>query len=308
MKIDWKNIGVPIIAGLIVAISPYFAFLISAIAKPNISIEIGLADENEATISIRNIGWSPANNLKLTIEYLFNIIDQNIFSTENYTKSNSSKLLEMNIPRFAQGDGSLLRISTRSQNTSAITEDNQYVVYGTYNEGSNMNSVYVIERPSPGIIETITQFSTPIADLVGLASAVGGAITAGLIYIAQQRRRRLHDLENQQRSQREAAVAERIAREIAGGENDRDRDRRIVIQQFMRELCRRDTEADVPEDNRIFRISEIRLTVLRAFDLEYVRQLLTTYSMETNPDIHLIGENQIMLTRGGRSRCATFGL
>jgi hypothetical protein len=308
MKIDWKNIVVPIIAGLIVASSSYVGFLISAIAKPTINIDIRLANENEATISIRNVGWSPAKNLKLTVEYPFNIIDQSIFSTENYTKSNSSKLLEMNIPRFAQGDGSFLRIRTGSQNTSAITEDDQYVVYGTYDQGSNMNSAYVIERPPPDVIDTLVQWWSPVSSYVGIIISVIGIITGVLTSIVQRSVRR-RNLQNQRRSQREAAaVAERIARDVAGGENDRDRDRRIVIQQFMRELCRRDAEADVGEDNRIFRLSEIRLTVLRAFDLGYVRQLLTTYSMETDPDIQLIGEDQIRLTRGGRSRCATFGL
>jgi hypothetical protein len=73
----------------------------------------------------------------------------------------------------------------------------------------------------------------------------------------------------------------------------------------MRELCRRDRAANRGQgDSNIFTISEIREEVLRAFDLEYVSRFIRGYTMENDPDIELVDDEQhVGLTNKGRNRC-----
>jgi hypothetical protein len=80
---------------------------------------------------------------------------------------------------------------------------------------------------------------------------------------------------------------------IAGDEVDR----RKFIQQFMRELCRRDDEVNRGQGNsNVFNIEKIRQAVLVAFELEYMSLFIRGYAMEEDPDIELIDDENVTLT------------
>ena len=148
--VDWKNIAVPIIvaiiAGAVGLVSALINFIISALFTPNIQIseeplKIG---DNKVTIDITNNGTAAAKNLKLTVQAPPNTsFNRPFFSTEKYIENatgNPTKL-EMYVPRFVQGVGSLIKIeSSLSQpNVSGhhyIVYSGNYIVYVTYDQGS----------------------------------------------------------------------------------------------------------------------------------------------------------------------------
>lgn len=84
--------------------------------------------------------------------------------------------------------------------------------------------------------------------------------------------------------------------------DDPTRDRRIIIENFMREICLMDTENSSPN---VFSISEIRDAVLRAFSLEYVIEVLQAHERENDPFIVFVDSDgeKIRLTDAGRVHC-----
>jgi hypothetical protein len=81
-------------------------------------------------------------------------------------------------------------------------------------------------------------------------------------------------------------------------------DRRETIRQFMRELCRRDSEVNrgQDDDSNTFTIKEIKEGGPNAFDLEFVRTSVRIYANEDDPDIELVDEEHVSLTNRGRNR------
>ena len=79
-------------------------------------------------------------------------------------------------------------------------------------------------------------------------------------------------------------------------------DKRIIINSFMQELCRLDSDATV---------EEIRHRVLRAYSLEYIIPFLREHRLEnrgSEPFEFLDGEQRVRLTDAGRNRCGQYGL
>jgi hypothetical protein len=100
-------------------------------------------------------------------------------------------------------------------------------------------------------------------------------------------------------------------------DDDRRDQKRIIIQQLMKELCRRDNEAirdmnaDINIPHNEFSIQEIQEKVLNAYSLDKVVDVLRGYEMKDDPYIELSDserKEKIQLTNAGRARCGEFGL
>ena len=84
-----------------------------------------------------------------------------------------------------------------------------------------------------------------------------------------------------------------------------EEDDRKAIRQFMRELCRRDTEVNRGQgsDSNTFTIKEIKERGPNAYDLEFVRTSVIIHANEDEPDIELVDDERVRLTNRGRNRC-----
>ena len=93
-------------------------------------------------------------------------------------------------------------------------------------------------------------------------------------------------------------------------------DKKMIIENFMEELCRRDDEnnkglsIDSRGDPIVFPVEEIREKYLRTFEIEYVKKVLREYILENSdnePLEFLDNEQNIRLTDVGRARCHEYG-
>jgi hypothetical protein len=96
-----------------------------------------------------------------------------------------------------------------------------------------------------------------------------------------------------------------------------EKDDRIIIQKFMKELCRRDDEdnrginIDRNRQRNVFPTQQIQQAVLRAFELERVILALRGHLQENRdnePLDFLDNERNVTLTNAGRARCDEYGL
>jgi hypothetical protein len=88
--------------------------------------------------------------------------------------------------------------------------------------------------------------------------------------------------------------------------DDPTRDRRIIIENLMREICLMDKDVNTGNSNpNIFSVSEIRDEVLRSFSLKYVTEVLQAHERENDPLIVFVGNGRekIQLTDAGRAHC-----
>lgn len=118
-KRDW----IPIIVGAIVALlgggilASIFNSLISYVTAPYIQVLItpdSKHDGNKATILMVNIGGTAAKHVRLTVKAPEEIIGYNGFNTENMSlqqQKTTPRVLQADIPRLVQGNGSLVNIS-----------------------------------------------------------------------------------------------------------------------------------------------------------------------------------------------------
>lgn len=90
------------------------------------------------------------------------------------------------------------------------------------------------------------------------------------------------------------------------GIDDPTRDKEIIIENFMREICLMDKDVNTGNSSpNLFSVSEIRDEVLRAFSLEYVIEVLQAHERENDPLMVFVdnGREKIQLTDFGRARC-----
>jgi hypothetical protein len=94
-------------------------------------------------------------------------------------------------------------------------------------------------------------------------------------------------------------------------------DQNIITQQFMKELCRGDDEAnknmnpDIKIPHNEFDIKDIQEKVLDGYRLDDVVNALRGYENEDDPYIELTDserKEKIRLTNAGRAHCGEFGL
>jgi hypothetical protein len=92
---------------------------------------------------------------------------------------------------------------------------------------------------------------------------------------------------------------------------------RLIIQTFMKELCRRDNEdkhIDDSEPNRrpnVFPIEEIRKAVLGEYSIVIVKGTLRGHMLENigNAPLELLdGDANVLLTDVGRGRCHEYSV
>ncbi|MFL6367137.1 MAG: hypothetical protein ACJ72T_01120, partial [Nitrososphaeraceae archaeon] len=101
-----------------------------------------------------------------------------------------------------------------------------------------------------------------------------------------------------------------ISRFMTISTDNPERDKKIIIENFMEELCRRDDE-DNKVDPIVFPVEEIRQIHLRTFEIEYVKGVLREYILENSdnePIEFLDNEQNVRLTDAGRARCHKYGL
>lgn len=92
-------------------------------------------NKTESSLTVSNSGTAVATNILLTLEVPSEILDKIIFSTENYTiKQESKKSLQLSIPRFANGEGSIISIQTLV-NSSKFPEEG-YTIHAAHDRGS----------------------------------------------------------------------------------------------------------------------------------------------------------------------------
>ena len=94
-------------------------------------------------------------------------------------------------------------------------------------------------------------------------------------------------------------------------------DKKIIIEYFMEELCRRDDENNkgLSNDSRgdpiVFRVEDIWQKHLLTFEIEYVKKVLREYILQNSgnePLEFLDNERYIRLTDVGRARRHEYGL
>jgi hypothetical protein len=88
--------------------------------------------------------------------------------------------------------------------------------------------------------------------------------------------------------------------------DDPTRDRKIIIENFMREICLMDKDVNTGNSSpNVFSVSEIRDEVLRAFSLKYVIEVLQAHERENQPFIVFVDSDRdkIRLTDAGRVHC-----
>jgi hypothetical protein len=101
------------------------------------------------------------------------------------------------------------------------------------------------------------------------------------------------------------------------GTDNPELDKKIIIENFMEELCRRDDEnnkglsIDSRGDPIVFRVEDIWQKHLGIFEIEYVKKVLRDYILENSgnePLEFLDNEQYIRLTDVGRARSHEYGL
>src|SRR5215207_5804032 len=190
---DWKAIGIQIISTI--AASSVLLFGLSTFYsdfynKPNIRIEMtpSILDEKIAMIKVINDGRQPATNLKIIVNSPENITTYRVLSTANSTIVNLSnfnpKFLELYIPKFASGIGSLVRIFI-SVNTLTDTNYLAYMnVYATYDQGS----VKGLIPKQLGLADIWNNFFNEWSFLISIISSASAPVVLAWVYTKRRRR------------------------------------------------------------------------------------------------------------------------
>jgi hypothetical protein len=122
--------------------------LYNQFVKPNVNVDIAQNKLNPdiITIEVENNGGSSANKLVLKIDSPVRIINYTIFSSNNYTQYENAYLLQVYVPRFVNGEGSLIRIIMLFDGRSIPNFFHYVTVYATFDQGSVIKSTNEISR------------------------------------------------------------------------------------------------------------------------------------------------------------------
>ena len=149
--VNSKDILIPVIVAIIAFLGTSLTFIVSALLKPDISIDVIIDKDNQRNVMVNltNRGYAPATHLKFTMEFphAIDINTVNIFSTENYNKTINSSILFINIPRIVPGQGSLVRINASTIPDFPVAANDKYRVYTTYDQGSSAAVANVNAQP-----------------------------------------------------------------------------------------------------------------------------------------------------------------
>lgn len=144
-----------VIAGVIVGVGTLigaaYSSIILAIFTPIISVTAAPnSNANGTIIDVTNTGSASAKDLKLTVQAPPHVTFQHpVFSTERYTQNRTEdpSLLELFVPRFVQGAGSLIRINTFI--ASGTNTSKTYTFYATYDQGSILKFIPILQQLRP---------------------------------------------------------------------------------------------------------------------------------------------------------------
>jgi hypothetical protein len=167
--VDWRSTIVPLVIPILtsgLAISGVTFFINEVYFKPNLEIKLLPNELNGdlSTVTVRNIGNVAANNVLLTIQLPNKIISYSIFTTENATliinpnekedvvgynffnistraTNENTGVVELYVPRFVQGNGSLIKVVAFTD-PQEDSNNRNYGVYTTYDGGSTWTGVF----------------------------------------------------------------------------------------------------------------------------------------------------------------------
>jgi len=184
--VDWKNVVVPIITTIIVVFfggTAVFSFIVNAFLTPDVNVNLSKSpnDKYSAYISVTNLGRVSAKQMTLTIDNPAKILNHTIFSTEEYSENKNysnthPKILKIFIPRFVQGEGSVINVNLKVDPTVNI-DSGQYVVYTTYDQGSVRKILPVSEQAVSAEPEQFKYYDPIILGITAAVAAVIGIIT-----------------------------------------------------------------------------------------------------------------------------------
>jgi hypothetical protein len=103
-----------------------------------------------------------------------------MYLVENYSADyeNSTTSLELRVPRFTYGEGSLIRVKILIENKLDLTSSD-YIAYATYDQGSYKKVLPIIKKPPPSLAELLsTLFNNFWRAYGGYLSLIGGILVA----------------------------------------------------------------------------------------------------------------------------------
>jgi hypothetical protein len=189
------TIAVAVIAGVLGA-SGIVNVIIAYIIKPHMFAEViqnHLTDPHVVMINVKNTGNAPAKDLDLTVTTSTNITNRTtIFSTENYSKipTTTPQILHLHIPRFVEGEGSLVGIQMLTDPLPNSTSPESYDIYTTYDVGSSKLVTTVTAQPPYVIVEKQTTNDYDIY-LYGAVSIVISVVIVVVYIILRKQREKL---------------------------------------------------------------------------------------------------------------------
>ncbi len=151
---DWKAFLIQAVTSVIASgliLSGFNIFYNDFYSKPNIEVK-SMVDANLVTSNITNSGRVPANHLNLLVQTPSDITNDNdktnykVFATDNVNyKKIGSRILNISMPRFVQGDGSLIEVTTRLGEKPDLNKFPKYTIFATFDEGSWK---YTLQKPT----------------------------------------------------------------------------------------------------------------------------------------------------------------
>jgi hypothetical protein len=131
---------------------------------PNVTMDFLVNDltKSNITLEVKNIGNEAATHYSLTLESPYNILDSQLFLTENYNNTKvlllDKKLLQISIPRLVQGQGSLIKLNlfVNPQESSNLNND-KFIAYSTFDQGSSKSEISIKDKKSISFYEQLTE-------------------------------------------------------------------------------------------------------------------------------------------------------
>jgi hypothetical protein len=179
--IDWIQVTGSILGLILGTLSG--SLLYNTIFAPNIIIHNPQfsKNRNNAIIDITNNGSAPAKNALIVVRSNESFINNpTFFATDSYSSltnlTNEPNVLELSVPKFSQGEGSIVQINA-SLHHQINTPPANLTVYTTYDEGS---------KKYPSTMLSYQNLLLPIA----FAFAAIASFTGPYIYQWSRSRRR----------------------------------------------------------------------------------------------------------------------
>jgi hypothetical protein len=142
--------------GVIGAVTPVLvtSFSSQSLNKPNVDINIIKSVDGWVELTLTNNGFAPATNLTLIVDASGEIANSSDYTLNTVQVSQikiDDRRLEAHIPKLLQGSGSIVKLNI---SLSENSNNPYYVVYVTYDQGSNMK-----KYPATST-EALVEFST----------------------------------------------------------------------------------------------------------------------------------------------------